>query len=84
MMTVGDLMDKLAEYDPDDLIMVDGYEGGLNHITEACVEHDCIDLNHNRQRGYGDWFGDHEIVKGDDHNEGDYPEAVIIHRAPWK
>lgn len=84
MMTVGDLMDTLAEYDPDDLIMVDGYEGGLTHITGSHIEHDCVDLNLNRRRDYGEWFGDHDIVQGDDHKSGDYPEAVIIHRAPWK
>lgn len=36
-MTIADLIQKLQEFPPDSLVLVDGYEGGLDAVTDAKI-----------------------------------------------
>lgn len=76
-MTVRDLIEKLKQFSEDDLVMVDGYEGGFCFVGEP-QEFD-FRLNVNS----ASYFGPHEI----DEDVLDYREgykkvkAVLITRA---
>jgi len=56
-MTVGELIAKLQEFDQDMMVIVDGYEGGVDELRH--VQTASIALGYNAESWY---YGDHEIV----------------------
>ena len=62
-MTVQELIDQLSQLDPNTLIMVDGYEGGISEIKS--IDDAPIVLNYNSEP----WYGPHEYLENTDHNE---------------
>lgn len=54
-MTIRELIKELEMFDKDTLVMVRGYEGGVEDITEIADEK--VDLNVNAE----DWYGSHEV-----------------------
>ena len=67
-MTVKELIEKLKEYPQDDLILVQGYEGGFSDIGQ--IQSTKVDLNYYTE----EWNGPHE------ENHGNQTKAVIIKR----
>lgn len=56
-MTVQELINQLSQLDPNQLVLVDGYEGGFTDIKSITDEK--IVLNY-----YNDWWeGPHEILE---------------------
>ena len=55
-LTVKDLVRLLAEYPPDLRVVVDGYEGGYDDLSEGQLRKIRIALN----VGDAEWVGDHE------------------------
>jgi hypothetical protein len=70
-MTVGQLIEKLREYDPDRLVLVDGYESGCTDpkIREETVVYGPAE---------GWWVGDYDEPFTAEDGEGLY--AVVIGR----
>jgi hypothetical protein len=56
-MTVGELIAKLQEFDQNTMVVVDGYEGGVDELTT--VQTVSIALGYNVEGWY---YGDHEVV----------------------
>jgi hypothetical protein len=56
-MTVGELIAKLQEFDQDMMVVVDGYEGGVDELRH--VQTASIALGYNVEGWY---YGDHEMV----------------------
>jgi hypothetical protein len=56
-MTVGELIAKLQEFDQNMMVVVDGYEGGVDELTTTMPV--SIALGYNAD---GWWYGDHEVV----------------------
>ena len=72
-MTVQELIDQLSQLDPNQLVLVDGYEGGFTDISSITDEK--IVLNY-----YSDWWeGPHEILERTFKKEADI-NAYIIKR----
>ena len=67
-MTVGELIQKLQEYDPETMVVVNGYEGGVNACS-SCKE-ESIKLGVNSEW----YYGNHEIV----HNGEFDCKAILI------
>ena len=63
MMTVQELIDQLSQLDPNTLIMIDGYEGGISEIKS--IDDAPIVLNYNSEP----WYGPHEYLENTDHKE---------------
>lgn len=55
-MTVGELIEKLQQFDPNMLVMVDGYEGGVDELRQV-GEREVI-LNYHKDVWY---YGRHEV-----------------------
>lgn len=68
-MKVKELIQILAELDPEAIVVVSGYEGGVNDV-DYVVEHK-VALNVNQQS----YLGKHEIDWYPDCFEHDYPES---------
>ena len=51
-MTVKQLIEKLQQFDPEAMVVVAGYEGGYNEISDAGDI--CLNLNVNKQWYYGE------------------------------
>ena len=72
-MTVQELIDQLSQLDPNQLVLVCGYEGGFTDIKSITDEK--IVLNY-----YGDWWeGPHEALERTSEKEADI-NAYIINR----
>lgn len=72
-MKIKDLIEKLSKYDPETLVMVEGYEAGVDYPGEPYETP--IRLNQNDE-----WFyGKHEVHHVTDDNQPD-TTAVIIPR----
>ena len=56
--TVGDLIQELQQHDPDMLVMVEGYEGGLTEVDLGRVHTQEVELGGNTD----DYSGPHEQV----------------------
>jgi len=56
-MKVGELIAKLQEFDQDMMVIVDGYEGGVDELRH--VQTASIALGYNAESWY---YGDHEVV----------------------
>jgi hypothetical protein len=73
-MKVKELIEKLQKFDPELLIMVQGYEGGVDYPNEP---YEClVQLNVNTEHWY---YGDHETCHATDNEKPDCA-AVIIPR----
>lgn len=69
-MTVGELFEELKKYRLEDLVLVEGYEGGFSDIS--VVQGRTVRLNRYKE----DYYGPHELdSNGNQH-------AVIFFRAP--
>ena len=67
-MNVGELIEKLQRYDPETMVVVNGYEGGVNACS-VCREKS-IKLGVNSEW----YYGNHEIV-----DNGEYDcKAILI------
>jgi hypothetical protein len=73
MFTISQLIEKLQEYEPDQLVMVDGYEGGFVHITPDQLITKEVELFTNKQP----WDGPHDISE---HDSNSSQEVLIISR----
>lgn len=56
-MTVKELIQHLGEYDPDLMVVVDGYEGGYSEINFMTIR---LELNANKEIHY---YGIHEKTR---------------------
>lgn len=76
-MTVGELIAKLQAYDQDMMVVVDGYEGGVEEVR--FVQTTDIALNYNG----GVWYcGKHEQVTDDyltDEEKEKYPVVTAVY-----
>lgn len=59
-MKVRELIAKLQTCDPDLMVIVDGYEGGVDELGEVRTVQIAKDAP-----GYGGYFGNHEIIDPD-------------------
>jgi len=73
-MNVRELILKLREFDGDLMVVVDGYEGGVNELKQVLPEE--IVLNVHEEYGY---FGKHELVEWRD--RGEKVEVVYLPRS---
>ncbi len=64
-MTVSELIEVLKELPQDDMVVVRGYEGGVDEVVE--LEQTQIALNVNEEWSYGA----HELLDPRDNTEGD-------------
>ena len=71
-MKVKELIEKLQAFDPEHMVVVSGYEGGVTEATQT--EFITIALNVNTSW----YYGEHEVVYGDDTHEG-HELALAIH-----
>jgi hypothetical protein len=72
-MKVKELIEQLQKFDPETLVMVEGYEGGIDYPNEPFET--LVRLNVNE-----DWYyGKHETCHATDENKPDCA-AVIIPR----
>lgn len=55
-MNVKQLIEKLSTYDPEMMVIVSGYEGGVTEVTE--IDKRKIKLNVNTEW----WYGKHEVT----------------------
>ena len=80
-MKIKELIDLLKRYDENTLVVIDGYEGGIEDITEEGVRLIDLDLNHRTSDSYS---GPHEEVTSSyEYSEIDITidcKAVIIER----
>lgn len=60
-MTVKELIEKLAEYDPDATVVVDGYEDGYDDPRVGTVDV-VLDSNWDGERKRTGWSGRHEYA----------------------
>ena len=75
-MTVGDLIRRLKDFNPNMRVVVDGYEGGYQDIQHNNVAWIPIILNYNSKHDH-DYCGPHEeAFTGDEVDE----QVVIISR----
>jgi len=51
-MTIKELIEELNKYNPDTLVMVNGYEGGYDDISNIGLEYDIV-LNYHTASYYG-------------------------------
>jgi hypothetical protein len=63
-MKVKELITQLQAFDPELMVVVSGYEGGVNEVTQT--ESVTVALNVNTSW----YYGSHEVVYGDDKHEG--------------
>jgi hypothetical protein len=75
-MTVKELIQKLGEYDPDMIVVVDGYEEGYDDPQVFTTEI-ILDTNWDGQGKPTSWSGRHEYVGVDD---GPGVKAVVVGR----
>ena len=66
-MNVGELIEKLQRYDPEQMVVIDGYEGGYDTADE--VHEMKIKLNVNEPW----YYGKHEIV-----NDGEDFDCIAV------
>jgi hypothetical protein len=72
-MTVQELIDQLSQLDPNQLVLVDGYEGGFTDIKSITDEKIVL-------KYYDDWWeGPHEALERTSEKEADI-NAYIINR----
>ena len=71
-MNVGQLIEQLKQLDPEAMVVVRGYEGGVNEVVSHTVCKIAIDANK------GEWyFGRHEVM--DDENPvGNFPIVKAV------
>ena len=71
-MKVKELIEKLQKFDPETLIMVEGYEGGIDYPSEPYSTP--VRLNVHTD----DWYyGDHELHRATDDGQPDCIAVVI-------
>lgn len=70
-MNVKELIEKLQSFDPEMMVVRQGYEGGLTEIDNVDIRH--VALNY-----HGEWYyGEHEEM--DDHTSyDDYQQADVV------
>jgi len=66
-MKVKDLIEKLQRYDPETMVVVNGYEGGVDTCT-SCKE---VRVMFNINKEW--YYGNHELV-----NEDESPDKAIL------
>ena len=72
-MKVKELIEKLQKFDPELLVMVDGYEGGVDYPQEPYQAFVRLDV-------HSEWYyGDHQLCHATDEEKPDCP-AIIIPR----
>jgi len=70
-MKVKELIEKLQGFDPDMMVVRQGYEGGLTEINHADIKH--VALNY-----HAEWYyGEHEEMN-DYTSYGDYQKADVV------
>lgn len=73
-MNVKELIEKLQAFDPELMVVRDGYEGGVTEATE--VDEVKIALNVNDEW----YFGEHDVLHKDDEHQGhERAQAVRIY-----
>ena len=74
-MKVKELVEKLQALDPELLVVVDGYEGGVKEASY--VELEAIALNVHKEW----YYGEHEtiVVESDEEKYKDVPRAQAAH-----
>ena len=77
MLTTSQLINILNSYDTDQLIMLDGYEGGFVHLTSDQIIEKPVELFTNKQP----WDGPHDIAE---HTSQSFQTVVILSRYLYK
>jgi hypothetical protein len=72
-MNVKNLIEILKKYPEDNLILLEGYEGGLSEI--GVIQESTVKLNQNKE----DYYGPHEKSENDEPSD---INAIIFYRAP--
>jgi hypothetical protein len=68
-MKVKELIEKLQGYDPETMVVVNGYEGGVNACSSCKEEHIKLGVN-------SEWYyGNHEIVEEEEESDC---KAILI------
>jgi predicted AAA+ superfamily ATPase len=70
-MKVKELIEKLQKFDPEIIVVVDGYEDGVNEPQDPCIIN--INLNVNEEW----YYGKHQTVYTEDKNKGDCQEIYL-------
>lgn len=74
-MTVAQMIDILSNHDPGDIVLVDGFEGGLCDVLESNIYSQKFDKNVNDCS----YLGEHEADK-----EGEFFGVVIGRQPGWE
>lgn len=77
-MTVRELIQKLGEYDPDAVVVVDGYEEGYDDPS-VFVTDIVLDTNWREGKKHTPWSGRHEYFSEIEGN-GPAVKAVVVGR----
>ena len=75
-MTVGELIERLKEFDPEDAILVDGYEEGYDDVKKFKK----IFYRPSKRGAMYSWIGDFEEGREDDE---DTAPGIILSRKEW-
>jgi hypothetical protein len=76
--TVKELIQKLGEYDPDMVVVVDGYEEGYDDPSVFAIEI-VLDTNWDGEKKPTSWSGRHEYKSSYEDN-GPGVKAVVVGR----
>lgn len=77
-MTIKELIQKLGEYDPDTVVVVDGYEEGYDDPSVFTTEI-VLDTNWDGEKKPTSWEGRHEYFSVNEEN-GPAVKAVVVGR----
>ena len=74
-MKVKELIEKLQDFDPEDMVVRDGYEGGVCEVIYISLK--TVALNANQAW----YYGDHEILSGgvSDKQYPDSARATVVY-----
>ena len=73
-MTVAELIKNLQSLPSDHLVVIRGFEGGVDEVTDLEETKVILDVNQ-------DWnYGSHELLDPRDHSEGDDVAPVVYLR----
>ena len=74
-MKVKDLILRLQACNPDNVVVIDGYEGGVTELKNV-IDDVTIDLNVNSS----EYFGKHEVLGAVDCPRGETAQATYLER----
>lgn len=74
-MTVFELIERLKELDQEAMVVVNGYEGGVNEVGYATEQELALDVN-------SEWYyGKHELISHSYKDMNEYKKINAVHLA---